>query len=138
MTWVTARQLDIPLPGAQEDYAYAIKALKESSGSWRFGTLAVTALADMQNVPEDQKKPTEEIETIMAQMADVGLHDKKQLIEDSPYFEHLVANKVFKFAPEFIYHWQHEWIKYSASLEEAAPQSSVQSLRKPSINSLLN
>src|SRR5690606_31472974 len=88
MALVTTRQLDIPLPGAQEDYIYAIKSLQESSTAWRFAMLAVTALKDMENVSEETKKPNEEIETILEQVAGVSLQDKQQIIEDSPYFEH--------------------------------------------------
>ena len=108
MTVCMARMLDLPLPDARADYLFAIKALKEAGSAWRFGKIAVSALAEMNNVSEEQRKPTMEIGSILDEFSTLTVEEKENLTKDSPYYDKLVKNKPNTLAPNFEHHWRHE------------------------------
>ncbi|KAF8429706.1 hypothetical protein EV426DRAFT_703503 [Tirmania nivea] len=54
-------------PKARADYQFGVFGMKETGAGWRFGRIALLSMAEIKDLPDEKKKPTEELEHRYAQ-----------------------------------------------------------------------
>lgn len=134
-----ARQLEFPSPQARSDYQFGVLGMKEAGVGWPFGKIALLSMAEIKDLPEEKKKPTEELEQILNEFQGLSVEKKTEMTHNSDYYAKIVENDFGGLAPDFIHHWTLEWAKYN---EEVGPGSEVGNaptiMKKLSVTSLLN
>ena len=131
-----ARKLEFSLPDAREDYMWGIHCLKETGDTWPFGKIALLSMVEIQDIPLEAKKPTQEIRDMLKQFEVMSMETKDELTSESEYYQTIVKNEAGNLAPDFRRHWRHAWAEYLAGLEDTNTARGI--IKKPSIESLLN
>lgn len=135
-----ARQLEFPLPDAREDYMFGVRGMKEAGIAWPFGKIALLSMAEIKDLPEEKKKPNEEIESMLNRFQELSVERKTEMTHNSDYYTKIIENNPAGLASDFEYHWRHEWVKFVAGLIEGADTAKghLGTVKKPSVESLLN
>lgn len=136
----SARQLEFPSPQARADYQFGVFGMKEAGFGWPFGKIALLSMAEIKDLSEEKKKPTEELEQMLNEFQVLSVEKKTEMTHNSDYYAKIVENDFGGLEPDFIHHWTLEWAKFivgsvgSGSVMEKAPTI----VKKLSVRSLLN
>lgn len=131
-----SRQLEFPDPQAREDYEFGILGMREAGIAWPFGKIGLLSMVEIKDLPEETKKPSEELDQLLSGFGNLSCEEKTEMTQNSGYYAKIVENEFGRLAPDFMHHWGLEWVNFAAS--QPPPKVILRPTKKLSIPDLLN